>query len=220
VTAAVTVGDSSNFLAVSCVTVRNPPESLPAWRRASARRLLFHVSHGGEVRTMMFDDSWYGMRRHRGERGVFIPGEGFRAAPLPPWVPPAPPQLLVPPVLAGSPEAAGEPQSAENVLADTSNLSPPERPHVKPIERFAGPVELKEVVFKPGPNWSKRGAAQGFLRWILANGEVAATEIFRRGKDAGISPKALKKAQKVCGIRPVQRRRSWWWSMPPPRRVR
>jgi hypothetical protein len=31
---------------------------------------------------MMFDDSWYGMRRHRGERGVFIPGEGFRAAPL------------------------------------------------------------------------------------------------------------------------------------------
>jgi hypothetical protein len=46
---------------------------------------------------MMFDDSWYGMRRHRGERGVFIPGEGFRAAPLPPCVP-APPQPLVPSV--------------------------------------------------------------------------------------------------------------------------
>jgi hypothetical protein len=30
---------------------------------------------------MSFDDSWYGMQRHRGERGVFIPGEGFRAAP-------------------------------------------------------------------------------------------------------------------------------------------
>jgi hypothetical protein len=42
----------------------------------------------------MFDDSWYGMRRHLGERGVFIPGEGFRAAPLPPWVPPAPEQPL------------------------------------------------------------------------------------------------------------------------------
>jgi hypothetical protein len=38
---------------------------------------------------MSFDDSWYGMRRHRGERGVFIPGEGFWAAPLPPRVSPA-----------------------------------------------------------------------------------------------------------------------------------
>jgi hypothetical protein len=26
---------------------------------------------------MSFDDSWYGMRRHRGERSVFRPGEGF-----------------------------------------------------------------------------------------------------------------------------------------------
>jgi hypothetical protein len=141
---------------------------------------------------MSFDDSWYGMRRHRGERGVFIPGEGFRAAPLPPWVSPAPAQPLVPPALAGSPEAAGEPQSAENGLPDASNLSPPERPAVKPIERLGGPVELKEPVFKPGPNWSKRGVAQGFLRWILANGEVAGTEIFRRGEEAGITEKGPK----------------------------
>src|SRR5580693_2310105 len=77
---------------------------------------------------MTFDDSWYGMRRHRGERGVFIPGEGFRAAPLPPRVSPAPAQPLAPPVPAGSPEAAGEPQSAENGLPDASHLSPPERP--------------------------------------------------------------------------------------------
>jgi hypothetical protein len=100
----------------------------------------------------------------------------------------------------------------------------PEQSHVESVERAARPVsaavESKEAVFKPGPNWSKRGVAQGFLRWILANGEVAATDIFRRGKEAGISPKALRKAQKVCGIRPVQRRRAWWWSMPPPRRVR
>jgi hypothetical protein len=49
----------------------------------------------------MFDHSWYGMRPHRGEMGgVFIPGEGFRAAPLPPWVPPAPAQPLAPPVPA------------------------------------------------------------------------------------------------------------------------
>jgi hypothetical protein len=168
----------------------------------------------------MFDDSWYGMRRHRGERGVFIPGEGFRAAPLPPRVSPAPPQPLAPPVPAGSPEVAVNPQAAEKALADASNPPRPERPPVKPIERLAGPVELKEAVFKPGPNWSKRGVAQGFLRWILANGEVAATEIFRRGREAGISAKALRKAQKVCGIRPVQHRRAWWWSMPPPRRVR
>jgi hypothetical protein len=131
---------------------------------------------------------------------------------------------LVPPVPAGPPEAAGEPQAAEKGLTDASNLSPPERPAVKPIVRLAGPasaaVESAEPVFKPGPSWSKRGVAQGFLRWILANGEVAATEIFRRGREAGISPKALRKAQKVCGIRPVQRRRAWWWSMPPPRRVR
>jgi hypothetical protein len=155
-----------------------------------------------------------------GERGVFIPGEGFRAAPLPPRVTSAPAQPLAPPVPAGSPEAAGEPQTAEKGLTDASNLSSPDRPPINPIERLEGPVELKEVVFKPGPNWSKRGAAQGFLRWILANGEVAATEIFRRGREAGISAKALRKAQKVCGIRPVQRRRAWWWSMPPPRRGR
>jgi hypothetical protein len=74
---------------------------------------------------MSFDDSWYGMRRHRGERGVFIPGEGFRAAPLPPWVPPAPAQPLAPPVPVGSPEAAGE---AAGDATDASNLSPPERP--------------------------------------------------------------------------------------------
>jgi hypothetical protein len=65
----------------------------------------------------------------------------------------------------------------ENESPDTAFLSLSERPAVKPIERLAAPVELKEVVFKPGPNWSKRGAAQGFLRWILANGAVAATEI-------------------------------------------
>jgi hypothetical protein len=69
---------------------------------------------------MSFDDSWYGMRRHSGERGVFIPGEGFRAAPLPPWVPPAPAQPLAPPVPTGSPEAAGESQTAENGLPDAS----------------------------------------------------------------------------------------------------
>jgi hypothetical protein len=102
----------------------------------------------------MFDDSWYGMRRHRGERGVFIPGEGFRPAPLPPWVPPVPPEPLVPPVPVGSPEAAGEPQAAEKGLTDASNLTSPGRPPVKPIERLGGPVELKEVVFKPGPTWS------------------------------------------------------------------
>jgi hypothetical protein len=118
----------------------------------------------------------------------------------------------------GAPEAAGEPQTAEKGLTNASNLSPPARPPINPIERLGGPVELKAVVFKPGPNWSKRGVAQGFLRWILAHGEVAATEIFRRGREAGISAKALRKAQKVCGIRPVQRRRVWWWSMPPPRR--
>jgi hypothetical protein len=61
---------------------------------ASARRLQFHVSHGGEGRMMMFDDSWYGMGRHPGERGEFIPGEGFRAAPLLPRVSPAPAQPL------------------------------------------------------------------------------------------------------------------------------
>jgi hypothetical protein len=128
------------------------------------------------------------------------------------YVPP-----VVPKVPAGPPEVAVNPQAAEKGLPDASNLSLPERPPVKPIECLGGPVDLKEAVFKPGPNWSKRGAAQGFLRWILANGEVAATEIFRRGREAGISAKALRKAQKVCGIRPVQRRRAWWWSMPPPR---
>jgi hypothetical protein len=138
----------------------NPRESLPALRRASARRLPFHVSHGGEGRMMMLDDSWYGMRRHRGERGVFIPGEGFRAAPLPPRVSPAPAQPLAPPVPAGSPEAAGEPQTAEKALADASHLSPPERPAVKPIERLGGPVGSGETVFKP----VRTGASEGRRR--------------------------------------------------------
>jgi hypothetical protein len=109
------------------------------------------------------------------------------------------------------------PEAAVKGLTDASNLLPPERSPIKPIERPAGPAELKGAFFKPGPNWSERGVAQGFLRWILANGAVAATEIFRRGQEAGLSPKALRKAQKVCGIKPVQRRRVWWWSMPPPR---
>jgi hypothetical protein len=69
---------------------------------------------------------------------VFIPGEGFRAAPLPPWVPPAPAQPLAPPVPAGSPEAAGEPQAAEKGLTDASNPSPPERPHVESMEGCCG----------------------------------------------------------------------------------
>jgi hypothetical protein len=120
------------------------------------------------------------------------------------------------PKVVGSPEVAVAPQAAE------SGPTRPERPQVESMERTAGPisaaVESGEAVFNPGPNWSRRGVAQGFLRWILAYGEVAATEIFRRGKEAGISPKALRKAQKVSGIRPVQRRRAWWWSMPPPRK--
>jgi hypothetical protein len=169
-----------------------------------------------------FDDSWYGMRRHRGERGSWAPGIGWYNVPAPAEYVPA--KVAVPAVLPPEPapvrppEAAGEPQTAEKGLTNASNLSPPARPPINPIERLGGPVELKAVVFKPGPNWSKRGVAQGFLRWILAHGEVAATEIFRRGREAGISAKALRKAQKVCGIRPVQRRRVWWWSMPPPRR--
>jgi hypothetical protein len=120
----------------------------------------------------MFDDSWYGMRRHRGERGVFIPGEGFRAAPLPP-----PPVPVEPKPPVASPAVADTAPAVENESPDTAFLSLSERPAVKPIERLAAPVELKEVVFTPGPNWSKRGAAQAFLRWILANGAVAATEI-------------------------------------------
>jgi hypothetical protein len=175
---------------------------------------------------MTFDDSWYGMRRHRGERGSWAPGIGWYNVPAPAEYVPAKvavPVVLPPePALVQPPEVAVNPQAAEKGLADASNPPRPERPHVESMERAAGPasaaVESGEPVFKPGPNWSKRGVAQGFLRWILAHGEVAATEIFRRGREAGISAKALRKAQKVCGIRPVQRRRAWWWSMPPPRR--
>jgi hypothetical protein len=123
-----------------------------------------------------------------------------------------------------APAGSLEVTKAPPVEKGSPDTSRPERPHVESVERAAWPisaaVESGEAVFKPGPNWSKRGIAQGFLRWILANGEVAATEIFRRGRQAGISAKALRKAKKVCGIRPVQRRRAWWWSMPPPRRVR
>jgi hypothetical protein len=129
--------------------------------------------------------------------------------------PPKPPQRPTVPS-----DGPGQPQMAPNPGA--SHLPPPDRspwPPVKPIEaaNVSAGVEVGSSVFKAGSNWSKRGAAQGFLRWILANGEVKATEIFQRGQEAGISPKAIRKAQKVCGIRPIQRRRMWWWSMPPPR---
>lgn len=62
------------------------------------------------------------------------------------------------------------------MTTDASNLSPPERPHVESMERAAGPVsaavESGEAVFKPGPNWSKRGVAQG----LAGQGERGVTD--------------------------------------------
>jgi hypothetical protein len=107
---------------------------------------------------MMFDDSWYGMRRHRGERGVFIPGEGFRAAPLPPWVTPeATPQ---PPMPVAQPEPVVPVQAPEGDL-------PPLKPapkHAKDYlrRRLSGRVEVPAaVLFKDA---AKYGFSPKMLR--------------------------------------------------------
>jgi|SRR5580658_1630347 hypothetical protein len=92
---------------------------------------------------MSFDDSWYGMRRHSGERGVFIPGEGFRAAP-PPWVSPpveAPPQ---PPMLVAQPEPVVPVEAPEGDLPPLKPVPKNARDYLQ--RRLSGRVEVPAAV--------------------------------------------------------------------------
>jgi hypothetical protein len=101
---------------------------------------------------MSFDDLWYGMRRHRGERGVFIPGEGFRAAPLPPWVPPPVEAPAQPPMPVAQPEPVVPVEAPEG---DLPPLKPPPK-HARDYlqRRLSGRVEVPAaVLFKDAANY-------------------------------------------------------------------
>jgi hypothetical protein len=122
---------------------------------------------------MSFDDSWYGMRRHHGERGHWMPGEGFRPEPLPPWVPPAPPQPLVD---DSSERGTGRHPVWQQRKALAVNVvqqpvpryehrntdKAAERRAVRSARKYQGeaPVEIREGVSRPGPV-AIAGSAEG-----------------------------------------------------------
>jgi hypothetical protein len=83
------------------------------------------------------------MPRHSGERGVFIPGEGFRAAP-PPWVSPpveAPPQ---PPMLVAQPEPVVPVEAPEGDLPPLKPVPKNARDYLQ--RRLSGRVEVPAAV--------------------------------------------------------------------------
>jgi len=54
-----------------------------------------------------------------------------------------------------------------------------------------------------------------FLRDVLADGPLAATEVFQRGKDEGHAEKTIKRAKGSLGVRSVKATGRWVWEIPP-----
>ncbi len=65
----------------------------------------------------------------------------------------------------------------------------------------------------------ERQTADGFLRELLASGEVAASDVFKAARAAGISERTLYRTKARLGVRARHegqpgRPGAWWWSLP------
>jgi hypothetical protein len=90
-------------------------------------------------------------------------------------------------------------------MGDDNRLDAP--PSDEPVEGSAenGPETIEGVA-----TW---------LRELLSDGPMAASEILSRAAMKGISEKQLRAARESLCIKPTQKSRAWWWSLPDPRDV-
>lgn len=93
--------------------------------------------------------------------------------------------------------------------------------HAVRVEWEAGAVDVDIETALAGPEpsaeRSERDEAKDFLREVLADGPVAATEVKRQAKAAGIAERTLFRARAELGVKPEKTgfREGWMWSLPP-----
>jgi putative DNA primase/helicase len=80
-------------------------------------------------------------------------------------------------------------------------------------------VDVEDALAEPEPTAerSKRDEATDFLREVLADGPVAATEVKRQARATGIAGRTLSRAKRELGVKSEKTgfREDWTWSLPP-----
>jgi putative DNA primase/helicase len=75
-------------------------------------------------------------------------------------------------------------------------------------------VSADALVKAPDRKVSPRVQAETFLRHVLADGPMKATEVFSLAEDEGISDKTLRRAKSDLGVNVFRAENVWWWELP------
>jgi len=99
------------------------------------------------------------------------------------------------------------------------------------IQATSDPGDVPVVAWEPNPvelsaddalsqdsDRTERDDAADFLREVLAAGSVKAKEVFKQAREAGISERTLRRAQRALGVKPTRAGYggggSWVWGLP------